>query len=119
MFGAQQRTTQVTEDGAALTTMPPGAMLDALGALGDHGPWTREDVIDAVRRSSKTAVGVGGAIYVASTAIAVHGAWPVGLGDHYEIDEAHFRRYAELARTSDGFARYLDEFVHRRRQAAE
>ena len=36
VFGAQQRTTQVTEDGAALTTMPPGAMLDALGALGDR-----------------------------------------------------------------------------------
>ena len=69
--------------------------------------------------SEETAAGTLPAIYVASTAIAVHGAWPVGLGDHYEIDEAHFRRYAELARTSDGFARYLDEFVHRRRQAAE
>ena len=47
------------------------------------------------------------------------GAWPLGLTDHYEIDEAHFRRYGELARTDDGFARYLDEFVHCRREAAE
>jgi hypothetical protein len=38
VFGAQQRTTQVAEDGAAqsLPTMPTAAMLDALGALGDR-----------------------------------------------------------------------------------
>ena len=35
------------------------------------------------------------------------------------IERAHFRRYGELARSADGFARYLDEFVHQRKQAAE
>ena len=81
---------------------------------------TVEEVRDVdLFASEETAAGTLPAIYVASTAIAVRGAWPVGLGEHYETDETHFRRYAELARTSDGFARYLDEFVHRRRQAAE
>jgi glutaconate CoA-transferase subunit A len=59
------------------------------------------------------------AIYVEAAAVAPRGAWPLGLDGHYDIDEAHFRRYGELARTADGFARYLDEFVHQRKQAAE
>lgn len=40
---------------------------EALGFLGDSGTWTRKDVIEAVRRSSLTASGVGGPIVVAST----------------------------------------------------
>ena len=69
--------------------------------------------------SEETAAGVLPALYVEATAVAPRGAWPLGLPDHYEIDETHFRRYGELARTADGFARYLEEFVHSRRQAAE
>jgi glutaconate CoA-transferase subunit A len=69
--------------------------------------------------SEETAAGTLPAIYVGHAAIAQRGAWPCGLWDLYATDEAHFRRYGELARTSDGFARYLDEFVHVRRQAAE
>src|SRR5882757_4100460 len=69
--------------------------------------------------NEETAAGTLPAIYVEAAAVAERGAWPLGLTDHYEIDEAHFRRYGELARTVDGFARYLDEFVHQRRQAAE
>jgi 20S proteasome alpha/beta subunit len=40
---------------------------EALGALGETGPWTRAQVVAAVRRASETAVGVGGPVYVAST----------------------------------------------------
>lgn len=81
---------------------------------------TVEEVRDIdLLASEETAAATLPAIYVTATAVAVRGAWPLGLGDHYPIDEAHFRRYGELARTPDGFARYLDEFVHRRRQAAE
>jgi glutaconate CoA-transferase subunit A len=69
--------------------------------------------------SEETAAGTLPAIYVAGSAVAVRGAWPLGLPDHYAADETHFRHYGELARTADGFARYLDEFVHQRRQAAE
>lgn len=81
---------------------------------------TVEEVRDIdLMASEETAAGVLPAIYVDATAVAPRGAWPLGLPGSYDIDEAHFRRYGELARTSDGFARYLDEFVHRRKQAAE
>ena len=81
---------------------------------------TVEEVRDVdLMASEETAAGVLPAIYVEATAVAPRGAWPLGLPDAYEIDAAHFRRYGELARTADGFARYLDEFVHRRKQAAE
>ena len=81
---------------------------------------TVEEVRDVdLMASEETAASVLPAIYVEATAVAPRGAWPLGLPDVYEIDAAHFRRYAELARTADGFARYLDEFVHGRKQAAE
>jgi glutaconate CoA-transferase subunit A len=81
---------------------------------------TVEEVRDIdLMASEETAAGVLPAIYVEATAVAPRGAWPLGLPGSYEIDEAHFRRYGELARTADGFARYLDEFVHQRKQAAE
>ncbi len=81
---------------------------------------TVEEVRDIdLMASEVTAAGVLPAIYVEATAVAPRGAWPLGLPGSYEIDEAHFRRYGELARTQDGFARYLDEFVHPRKQAAE
>ena len=81
---------------------------------------TVEEVRDVdLMASEETAAGGLPAIYVEGTAVAPRGAWPLGLPDAYEIDAAHFRRYGELARTAEGFARYLDEFVHPRKQAAE
>jgi glutaconate CoA-transferase subunit A len=81
---------------------------------------TVEEVRDVdLMASEETAAGVLPAIYVEATAVAPRGAWPLGLEGYYGIDEAHFRRYGELARSADGFARYLDEFVHPRKQAAE
>ena len=81
---------------------------------------TVEEVLDVdLLASEETAAGTLPAIYVDGCAVARQGAWPCGLWDLYPADEAHYRRYGELARTTDGFALYLDEFVHRRRQAAE
>ena len=81
---------------------------------------TVEEVRDVdLMASEETAAGTLPAIYVESCAIAKQGAWPCGLWDLYPADEMHFRRYGELARTEDGFARYLDEFVFRQRRAAE
>ncbi len=40
---------------------------EALGSLGDSGPWAKEDVIEAARRASVSAQGVGGSIYFATT----------------------------------------------------
>ena len=40
---------------------------EALGYLGDAGPWTKGDVIEAARRATLTADGVGGNLHVIST----------------------------------------------------
>ncbi len=58
------------------------------------------------------------AIYVDRIALAPRGAWPVGLVDRYPQDEAQVARYAAAARTAEGFADYLSEWLGARRQAA-
>jgi glutaconate CoA-transferase, subunit A len=57
------------------------------------------------------APGLLSAVYVTAVAPAPRGAWPLGVGDLYEIDDAHLAHYARAARTREGFARYLAEFV--------
>ena len=57
------------------------------------------------------APGVLSAVYVTAVAQARRGAWPLGVPDIYEIDDAHLMRYAKAAKTREGFRRYLDEFV--------
>jgi glutaconate CoA-transferase subunit A len=59
------------------------------------------------------APGVLGAVYVTATAQARRGAWPLGMPEVYDIDDAHLARYAKRAKTREGFGRYLDEFVLR------
>ena len=39
------------------------------------------------------------------------------LPGHYAADEAHLAEYARLAATAEGFANYLDRYVHERRAA--
>jgi glutaconate CoA-transferase, subunit A len=53
--------------------------------------------------------------YVEAIAVAENGCWPLGLPDHYGADVAHLSEYARLAATEEGFARYLEEYVHVRR----
>jgi glutaconate CoA-transferase, subunit A len=55
--------------------------------------------------------------YVDTIAVAARGAWPLPLPDHYPADMAHLADYARMAATPEGFARYLDRFVHDRRAA--
>ncbi len=57
------------------------------------------------------APGVLGAVYVTAVAEAERGAWPLGVPDVYDMDDAHLQRYAKAAKTREGFQRYLDEFV--------
>ena len=57
------------------------------------------------------APGVLGAVYVTAVAQARRGAWPLGVPEVYDIDDAHLMRYAKAAKTREGFQRYLDEFV--------
>ena len=57
------------------------------------------------------APGVLASVYVTGVAEAKRGAWPLGVIDEYPIDDAHLAAYAKAARTREGFARYLDEWV--------
>jgi glutaconate CoA-transferase subunit A len=58
-----------------------------------------------------TAAGTIPALYVTAVAEAKEGAWPMGLRGCYPADADHLRLYAGLAKTADGFRRYLDEHV--------
>ena len=57
------------------------------------------------------APGVISALYVTAVAPAPRGAWPLGVVGLYGIDDLHLAHYARLAKTREGFQRYLDEFV--------
>jgi len=59
----------------------------------------------------RSAAGTIPALYVSAVAPAPRGAWPVGLRGAYPADLDHLRRYAEKARTEQGFERYLEAFV--------
>ncbi len=55
--------------------------------------------------------------YVDAIAVEPRGAWPLPLPDRYDIDAAHMSEYARLAATPEGFAQYLDRYVHAKRAA--
>ena len=63
------------------------------------------------------AAGTLAGFYVQTIAVAPRGAWPLMLPGHYAADDAHLTEYARLATTADGFATYLDRYVHERRAA--
>ena len=65
-------------------------------------------------RDPVLAAGTLPGFYVEAVAVAPRGAWPLPLPDHYGIDAAHVAEYARLAATADGFAEYLDRYVHER-----
>jgi glutaconate CoA-transferase subunit A len=60
------------------------------------------------------APGCIGSVYVTAVAPAPRGAWPLGMPGAYGIDDAHVQVYARMAKTADGFRKYLDEFVWHR-----
>ncbi len=55
--------------------------------------------------------------YVEAVAIAERGCWPLPLPDHYGADAEHIALYAKMAATTEGFADYLDKYVHEKRAA--
>ena len=48
---------------------------------------------------------------LSAVAHAPRGAWPLSLANRYIEDRAHIHEYARLARSDEGFARYLSEHV--------
>ncbi len=61
--------------------------------------------------NAKLAPGVVPAIYVSRIALAKQGAWPVGLPEHYAPDDAAISRYAQSAKTEEGFERYVQAWL--------
>ncbi|HZM35017.1 MAG TPA: CoA-transferase [Burkholderiales bacterium] len=57
------------------------------------------------------APGVIASVYIAATAHAPKGAWPLGVPGVYGPDDTHLSQYARAAKTRGGFQRYLDEWV--------
>jgi len=55
--------------------------------------------------------------YVESVAVVERGCWPLPLPEHYAWDAEHLKEYAKLAATEEGFAKYLDQYVHERTAA--
>ncbi len=55
--------------------------------------------------------------YVEAIAVAPRGAWPLPLPDHYSVDTEHLLDYARLAASADGFAQYLQRYVHDKQTA--
>ena len=79
---------------------------------------TVEEIRDVdLLASEESAAGCLAAAYVGGIAEAPRGAWPLHLWDIYGYDEPHIKMYSEMARSADGFERYLDEYVRERRAA--
>jgi glutaconate CoA-transferase subunit A len=68
-------------------------------------------------RDPLLAAGTLPGFYVEAVAVEPRGAWPLPLPDHYGIDAAHMKEYAQLAATPEGFAQYLDRYVYEKRAA--
>ncbi len=73
---------------------------------------------DNLLADQATAAGALSGLYVTAIAEAPKGAWPLGLAGRYPPDLEHLQTYARAARTAEGFAQYLDDYVWARRPAA-
>jgi glutaconate CoA-transferase subunit A len=79
---------------------------------------TVEEICDGdLLRDPLRAAGTLPGFYVEAAAVAPRGAWPLPLPDCYGIDAAHLQEYVQLAATPEGFAQYLDRYVHEKRAA--
>jgi glutaconate CoA-transferase subunit A len=79
---------------------------------------TVEKIVDGdLLEDPVLAAGTLPGFYVQAVAVAENGCWPLGLPDHYAADAAHLKEYARLAATAEGFAHYLDQYLHGRRAA--
>ena len=80
---------------------------------------TVEEIVDGnLLHDRDRAAGVIPAVYVARIAVAKFGVAPLGLPGHYDPDAAALARYAQAARTGEGFRAWLDEWLEAEPAAA-
>ena len=53
------------------------------------------------------------AIYVSHISVVRNGAWPLALGDHYRADKEALTNYTTLARTEEGFAQFMEQWLEK------
>ena len=68
-------------------------------------------------RDPALAAGTLPGFYVESVAVVERGCWPLPLPEHYAWDAEHLKEYVTLAASDEGFAKYLDKYVHERQAA--
>jgi len=79
---------------------------------------TVEKIHDGNLLADKTlAAGALPGFYVEQIAVVERGCWPLPLPDYYAWDAEHLKEYVRLAATEEGFAKYLEQYVHERRVA--
>ena len=66
----------------------------------------------------KTKAGTIPGLYITALAAAKSGAWPIGIPGGYDTDHDHLSQYVSLAKTRDGFQKYMKEFVFERKRVA-
>jgi glutaconate CoA-transferase subunit A len=81
---------------------------------------TVEEVTDVnLLDDEKLASGCIPSLYVSGIALAKNGSWPLSLPGQYSIDLEHMGLYCDMAKTEEGFLKYLNKFVYNDRQATE
>jgi len=79
---------------------------------------TYEELYDGdLLPDAQLAAGTIPALYIGGLSQVENGAWPAGLFGTYPADDAHLRLYIDMAKSDDGFQRYLDDFVLGRKAA--
>ena len=82
-----------------------------------HASKTAFVTVDAISETSlfeteEKAAGVLPALYVGKISLAPNGSWPLPFWNGAKGDDAHMRRYMEMAASDSGFEDYLDRFVY-------
>jgi glutaconate CoA-transferase subunit A len=73
---------------------------------------TVEEIVDGHLLDDDARAGsVLPALYVSHVALAPHGTWPAVFGERHPVDAQWMARYAELARTEEGFRQVLAELM--------
>ena len=83
------------------------------GQLPDHTMSTWFEPIEpVVIDDEKMAPGTLPSIYIGDIAESNYGARPLGLPGYYPMDNRSYQAYAQMARTDDGFHKYMNGFLN-------